>query len=185
MYCRQFLADGLLDRDYCIYVSSSLTDKQFRTQFSNIENLNLIQNSKFINPYLHNDPFDKQGYSSFFPDSSSVSDNKTSVITLENSESTNKLSLTLAEIEATITHVNRLAADDPDHNRNNKNIERDLASSTGNRCIRVVVDSLTHLLTQFGEDAVLKFVNDLSFLLKDAEAMAIFTLTSSLTINKK
>ncbi|MFZ0895162.1 MAG: hypothetical protein WAZ77_11740 [Candidatus Nitrosopolaris sp.] len=91
----------------------------------------------------------------------------------------------MAEIEATITHVNRLAADDPDHNRNNKNIERDLASSTGNRCIRVVVDSLTHLLTQFGEDAVLKFVNDLSFLLKDAEAMAIFTLTSSLTINKK
>jgi archaellum biogenesis ATPase FlaH len=67
MYCRQFLADGLLDRDYCIYVSSSLTDKQFRTQFSNIENLNLIENSKFINPYLHNDLFDKQGYSSFSP----------------------------------------------------------------------------------------------------------------------
>ena len=112
MYCRQFLADGLLDRDYCIYVSSSLTDKQFRTQFSNIENLNLIENSKFINPYLHNGPFDKQGYSSFFRDSSSISDNKTSVIALENSESTNKLSLTLAEIEATITHINRLAADD-------------------------------------------------------------------------
>ncbi|MGB7953062.1 MAG: hypothetical protein WCF23_03705 [Candidatus Nitrosopolaris sp.] len=112
MKIRQFLADGLLDRDYCIYVSSSLTDKQFRTQFSNIENLNLIENSKFINPYLHNGPFDKQGYSSFFRDSSSVSDNKTPVIALENSESTNKLSLTLAEIEATITHINRLAADD-------------------------------------------------------------------------
>jgi len=41
MYCRQFLVDGLLDRDYCIYVSSSLTDKQFKTRFSKIQNLNL------------------------------------------------------------------------------------------------------------------------------------------------
>jgi archaellum biogenesis ATPase FlaH len=62
-----------------------------------------------------------------------------------------------------------------------KNIDRDITSSTSNRSIRVVVDSLTHLLTLFGEDAVLKFVNDLSFLLKDAEAMAIFTLTSPLS----
>jgi len=181
MYCRQFLADGLLDRDYCIYVNSSLTDKQFRTQFSNIENLNLIQNSKFINPYLHNGTVGNQGYSSFSRDSSSVSDN--TVSGLEKSESTNKLSLTLAEIEETITQINRLAADDSDHNSSiGKNIDRDIASSsTGNRSIRVVVDSLTQLLTLFREDAVLKFVNDLSFLLKDAEAMAIFTLTSPLS----
>ena len=183
MYCRQFLADGLLDRDYCIYVSSSLTNKQFRTQFSNIENLNLIQNSKFINPYLHNGTVGNQGYSSFSRDSSSDSDNKTSVSGLEKSESTNKLSLTLAEIEATINQINRLAADDPDHNSSiGKNIDRDIvSSSTGNRSIRVVVDSLTQLLTLFREDAVLKFVNDLSFLLKDAEAMAILTLTSPLS----
>jgi hypothetical protein len=37
---------------------------------------------------------------------------------------------------------------------------------------------LTQLLTVFEESAVLKFVNDLSFLLKDVGAMAIFTLTS-------
>ena len=181
MYCRQFLVDGLLDKDYCIYVSSSLSDKQFRTQFSNIENLNLIENSKFINPYLLDGSVGNQGYSSFSHYSSAVSDNKTSVRGLEKNESVNKLSLTLAEIEATITQINRLAADDPGHNSSiNKNIDRDITSSTGNRSIRVVVDSLTHLLTLFGEDAVLKFVNDLSFLLKDAEAMAIFTLTSPL-----
>ncbi len=177
MYCRQFLADGLLDRDYCIYISSSLTNKQFRTQFSNIENLNLIQNSKFINPYLHNGTVSNLGYSSFSRDSSSVSDN--TVSGLEKSESTNKLSLTLAEIEETIT-----AADDASDDNSSicKNIDRDIASSlTGNRRIRVVVDSLTQLLTLFREDAVLKFVNDLSFLLKDAEAMAIFTLTSPLS----
>jgi hypothetical protein len=140
MYCRQFFADGLLDGDYCIYISSSLTNKQFRTQFSNIENLNLIENSKFINPYLYDRPVGNQGYSSFSRDSSSVSDNKTSVSGLEKSESINSLSLTLAEIEATITHINKLAADDRDHNSSiSKNIDRDITSSTGNRCIRVVV----------------------------------------------
>jgi KaiC/GvpD/RAD55 family RecA-like ATPase len=150
MYCRQFFEDGILDRDYCIYVSSSLTNKQFRTQFSNIENLNLIQNSKFINPYLYN--------------------NRTTS-GLEKSESISKLSLTLAEIESTITQINR-SANDFVHSKN---------ASTGDRGIRVVVDSLTHLLTLFGEDAVMKFLNDLSFVLKDAEAMAIFTLTSPLS----
>ncbi len=76
MYCKQFFEDGILDGDYCIYVSSSLTDKQFRTQFSNIESLNLIQNSKFINPYLYNSALGKlRANSSILP---LVSDNKTS-----------------------------------------------------------------------------------------------------------
>ncbi|MGA9151428.1 MAG: hypothetical protein WBZ36_12695, partial [Candidatus Nitrosopolaris sp.] len=60
MYCKQFFEDGILDRDCCIYVNSSLTNKQFRTQFSNIENQNLIQNSKFINPYLYKCALSKQ-----------------------------------------------------------------------------------------------------------------------------
>src|SRR5437867_66074 len=53
MYCRQFFSDGLFDGDYCIYISSSLTSKQFRNHFSNVEKLNLVQNSRFINPYLY------------------------------------------------------------------------------------------------------------------------------------
>ena len=44
--------------------------------------------------------------------------------------------------------------------------------------VRIVLDSLTHLFAVFGENAVLKFINDLSFILKEADAMAIFTLTS-------
>jgi KaiC/GvpD/RAD55 family RecA-like ATPase/class 3 adenylate cyclase len=172
MYCKQFFEDGILDRDYCIYVNSSLTNKQFRTQFSNIENQNLIQNSKFINPYLYD--------CALVPDSSisshspTVSNNKTSSFRLsglEMSQGTNKLSLTLAEIDATLAQIT--LANDPDHNKN--------PTSTANRGIRVVVDSITHLLTLFGEVAVLKFINDLSFLLKEAEAMAIFTLTSPLS----
>jgi KaiC/GvpD/RAD55 family RecA-like ATPase len=162
IYCRQFIIDGLLDGDYCIYVSSSLTDKQFKTHFSNTENLNLNKNTKFINPYLCkvNPHLDN-------PDSSPIAG-------LEKSEgSCNKLSLTLAEIQTAITQINKFAANEP-HDSSAKNNNQDFASSG----IRVVVDSLTQLLTVFEESAVLKFVNDLSFLLKDVGAMAIFTLTS-------
>jgi KaiC/GvpD/RAD55 family RecA-like ATPase len=145
MYCKQFFEDGILDRDYCIYVSSSLTDKQFRTQFSNnIPNQDLIQNSKFINPYLYNRS-----------------------LTEKKNEQNNKLLPTLQAIDTTLTQINRLT--DGTHNKN--------TSSTGQRGIRVVVDSLTHLITLFGQDSVLEFINELSFLLKDTEAMAIFTLT--------
>ncbi len=87
------------------------------------------------------------------------------------SQGINELSLTLAEIDATLAQINRLPNDS--YNKN--------PSSTANRGIRVVVDSLTHLLTLFAEDAVLKFINELSFLLRDVEAMAIFTLTSPLS----
>jgi hypothetical protein len=48
----------------------------------------------------------------------------------------------------------------------------------GNRPIQLTIDSLTHLAAIFGEETVLKFLNDLSFILKDAEASAIFTLTT-------
>ena len=153
MYCRQFVIDGLLDGDYCIYISSSLTDKQFKTHFSNSENLNLYKNSKFINPYLCKGHLGTRG--------------------LEESEgSCNKLSLALAEIQTAITQINKLAANVSPESSN----DQDFAS----RGIRVVVDSLTQLLTLFEESAVLKFVNDLSFLLKDVGAMGIFTLTSPL-----
>ena len=103
VYCRQFLADGLLDRDFCIYISSTLTNKQFRTQFSNIENLNLIQNSKFINPYLYSSPVVDQRHRSFSSDSSSASDNNTG-----GHESIDKLSLTLREVQSTIPQINRM-----------------------------------------------------------------------------
>jgi KaiC/GvpD/RAD55 family RecA-like ATPase len=161
IYCRQFIADGLFDGDYFIYISSSLTDMQFRSQFSNMENLNLFKNSKFINPNLCKSHLSSSSVSG--PEKSEYSYN-------------NKLSLALAETQTAITQINKLAAN-PSDDRSANN-DQDFASSLGNGGIRVVVDSLTQLLTVYEESAVLKFVNDLSFLLKDVGAMAIFTLTS-------
>ena len=105
MYCRQFFTDGLFDGDYCIYVSSNLTDKQFRSQFSNIEKLKLIQNSKYINPYLshtYHHQLNSQQYSPPASSSSSSSsftisddiDNKKTVGGGPDNENIKKLSQT-------------------------------------------------------------------------------------------
>ena len=48
------------ERLLLLYISSSLTNRQFRAQLFNIENLNLLQNSKFINHYIYNIAQDKQ-----------------------------------------------------------------------------------------------------------------------------
>lgn len=48
---------------------------------------------------------------------------------------------------------------------------------SSNSSIRVIVDSLSQLMILSEEQAILKFINNLSFVLKDAEAMAIVTLT--------
>jgi KaiC/GvpD/RAD55 family RecA-like ATPase len=192
MYCRQFFTDGLFDGDYCIYVSSNLTDKQFRSQFSNIEKLKLIQNSKYINPYHHQ--LSSQQYS---PPASSSSSSSSFTISHDidnkvvgggdaglDNDNIKKLSLTLAEIRGDIIKAKKIGHEDNHDVNINSNSHHPAYSSSslydGNdRPIRLIVDSLTHLLVLFGESAVLKFVSDLSFLLKEFGAMAIFTLTTT------
>jgi KaiC/GvpD/RAD55 family RecA-like ATPase/class 3 adenylate cyclase len=125
MYCRQFLADGLLDGDSCLLISSTLTKKQSKDLFSGIEP-KLVRNLKFVNPYTG-------------------SSSKTDLA--------KKLSATLKEIRTTI----------------------DKDAKKG-KSVRIVIDPLTHLLLLCDEKAVLKFMTDLSLLLKDGHAMAICTL---------
>src|ERR671926_1336686 len=74
--CRQFFEDGILGGSYCIYISSSLINKQFRNQFSRIEKLDLDQNCLFINPYLYNTPIDNQAHY-YYSHSVSVSKTET------------------------------------------------------------------------------------------------------------
>ena len=203
MYCRQFFSDGLFDGDYCIYISSSLTSKQFKSHFSNVEKLNLVQNSKFINPYLYHRSFDSlEQYSPSIPatadddNKDSDNDDRAGGRMIDNENSVNKLSLTLKDIRDSLAKVTKYNdnGDDGEVDRSIGNVGSTLDHNNSayspllsnppgnnNRSVRIVVDSLTHLLAVFGESAVLKFVNDLSFLLKDVEAMAIFTLTTPST----
>src|ERR671931_368996 len=163
MYCRQFLEDGLFDGDYCIYISSNLTDRQFRSLFSDNEKINLTQNSKFVNPYIYSEGVNNSQRQHSSNYSISASDSKA----IGRTSNDNKLSFALTEIHDSIVKIRKSA-------------EPAQSSSSGNiRSIRLIIDSLTHLLAIFGESAVLKFITDVSFLLKDADAKAIFTLTTT------
>jgi len=128
MYCRQFLADGLLNGDHCLLVSSNMTEKQCSDLFSKIDP-RLAKNLKFVNPY---------------------SPSRTDIA--------KKLSATLKDIRIAIDKIN---------------------DAHKEKSTRIVIDSLTHLLLLCGEKAALKFVTDLSMLLRDNQAMAICTLAVS------
>jgi KaiC/GvpD/RAD55 family RecA-like ATPase/class 3 adenylate cyclase len=158
MYCKQFFIDCLINGDYCIYISSSLTDRQYRSLFADVDESKLLQGSHFLNPYLQKT---LAGHSASSSLSTSVSENK--------------LSLTLEIIHDLIKKV-RNGENDNYEKKQNKVNEHSLDTT---KKICVVVDSLTHLLAIFNQEDVLQFVNALSFLLKEVEATAIFVLTTS------
>ncbi|HYT41736.1 MAG TPA: ATPase domain-containing protein, partial [Methylomirabilota bacterium] len=50
MYCRQFFIDGLNNDAHCIYISSTLSENQYKSLFAG--RVDLLEHSKFVNPYL-------------------------------------------------------------------------------------------------------------------------------------
>jgi KaiC/GvpD/RAD55 family RecA-like ATPase len=165
MYCRQFFIDGVLHSDYCIYISPSMTEKKFRSLFPKLEAVALDGTSKFINPYM------RMGTSNI-----TKNDNSTAADDLD------KLKLTLSEIhEILVIQKRENEGRDSTHHHLENDENKGTSSSSKIKSIRVVVDSLTQLFVLFGESAVLKFVGELSLLLKEFEATAIFTLTGSVT----
>jgi KaiC/GvpD/RAD55 family RecA-like ATPase/class 3 adenylate cyclase len=170
VYCRQFIMDGILHSDYCIYISPSMTEKKFRSLFPKLEVVALDRTSKFINPYSR-------------IDTHSIDKNSN-----DTTDDLDKLKLTLSEIHEILVIQKRENEQNSHHrlenneNRNSSSLSYNSPpSSIKSKSIRVVVDSLTQLFVLFGESAVLKFVGELSLLLKEFEATAIFTLTGSLT----
>ncbi len=128
-YCNNFFVNAINDDSFCIYVSSSFTEKQFNNLFLS-KALSVEKNSKLINPYL--------------VDQNTLSDNMTH----------EKLHLTYLKI-------------------------KELLNSQTIQSICLVVNSLTNLLTYFDLRDIIKFVTDLSFLLKEKESVAIFTIDNS------
>ena len=159
MYCKQFFVDCLMNGDYCIYISSSLTDRQYRSLFADVDESKLLQGSHFLNPYLQKT---LAGHSASSSLSTSVSENK--------------LSLTLEIIHDLIKKVKN-GENDNDYEKKQNKVNEHSLDNTKKICI--VLDSLTHLLAIFNQEDVLQFVNALSFLLKEVEATAIFVLTTS------
>jgi KaiC/GvpD/RAD55 family RecA-like ATPase len=141
VYCRQFFLDGIEVGDYCMYLSSNLTENQYRNMFSTIPGSTLNETTKFINPLR----YPLGGFD-------------------------DKLNQALSNLVETINALKK-------SNNNNS------VPTRKNITFRLVVDSLTHLFVLFGEAATIRFVTELSLVLHDAEAMAIFALTTDGTEN--
>jgi KaiC/GvpD/RAD55 family RecA-like ATPase len=157
MYCRQFLLDGLLKGEKCIFISTDLSKMQFEALFSNVEDKNILDRLKFINPCDD--------------DISSPYDNKRSISGKELANAI--LSALKRSLEIWSTSETLMTSSNQERNNNNNTI-----GGTG-KSIRLVVDSMTHTLFLLGERTLIEFVMDLTYILKGLNVTAILTLTTS------
>ncbi len=155
MYCRQFLLEGLLKGDKCIFISTDLSKMQFNALFSNVEDKNIFDRMEFINPY-----------------------DDTSLLYNDERADTGKrisnaiLSTLKSSIEIGSTNEMQTAP-------SNQKREGEYVVGGTDKPIRLVIDSMTHTLLLIGERTLIEFVMDLTHILKGLNATAILTLTTS------
>ena len=155
MYCRQFLLDGLLKGEKCMFISTDLSRMQFDALFSNVENKNILDRLEYINPC----------------DDMSLPINDEKAVSgkgLANAI----LSALKRSIEIRSTSETQKASSDQ------KREHEDVVAGT-DKPIRLVIDSMTHTLLLIGERTLIEFVMDLTRILKGLNATAILTLTTS------
>ena len=157
MYCRQFLLDGLLKGDKCIFMSTDLTKPQFDVLFSNVEDKNIADRVKFINPY--------ENFSSPHTNETEVSGKRLAA------------SLLLALKDALEIRSTREAERVPSNQK--REDRHDDLSGNANKPIRLVFDSMTHTQLLLGESTLIEFVMDLRRTLGILNVIAILTLTTS------
>jgi KaiC/GvpD/RAD55 family RecA-like ATPase len=157
MYCRQFLLEGLLKGDKCIFISTDLSKMQFKALFSNVEDKNILDRMEFINPYddMSSLPYNEE---------ESVSGKRLANAIL----SALKRSLEIGSISEMHTASS-----------NRKGEEDDVVVGGAVKPVRLVIDSMTHTLLLIGERMLIEFVIDLTHILKGLNVIAIITLTTS------
>lgn len=156
LYCRQMILESLEEGASCIYINSSMTRKEYQNLFKSVTE-EKIKKLKFLNPYL-------------VATGNKESDTSTGI-------NDPKLSATLQEIQNTI--------DEWTSSITNTNTGTNQESTTLSDYSKfaIFIDSLTHMFTLFEEDKVLKFINALSFLIKELEATALITMSGTQSSN--
>jgi KaiC/GvpD/RAD55 family RecA-like ATPase len=154
MYCRQFLLDGLLKGEKCMFISTDLSRMQFDALFSKVENKNILDRLKFINPC----------------DDMSLPINDERAAVSGKGLANAILSALKRSLEIRSTGETRATSS---NQKSNNNVD-----GTG-KPIRLVVDSMTHTLLLLGERTLIEFVMDLAHILKGLNVTAILTLTTS------
>ena len=158
LFCRQMITDSLQSEFGCVYINSSITRKEYENLFNQVTDAKL-KNLKFMNPYL-------------MPINNKEADPSASI-------NEPKLSATLQEIRKTIDQWSSSVTNTTEGTQQG-------SASTFNglaKCV-IVLDSLTHMFTIFEEDKVLKFVNALSFIIKELESMALITMSGTQSSNE-
>jgi KaiC/GvpD/RAD55 family RecA-like ATPase len=158
MYCRQFVLEGLLKGDKCIFISTDLSKMQFNALFSNVENKSIFDRMEFINPC--------EDISLPHNNDTEISGKRLATAILSDLERSLEMSRPTGEAEEAYSKQKR-----KDHG--------DTVGSTS-KLVRLVIDSMTHTQLLLGERTSIEFVMDLTRILKSLNVIAILTLTASL-----
>ncbi len=156
LYCRQMILESLEDGASCIYINSSMTRKEYQNLFKSVTE-EKIKKLRFLNPYL-------------VTTGTKESDISTGINDL-------KLSATLQEIQNTTKQWTSSVTN------TNTGTNQESTTLGNNTKYAIFIDSLTHMFTLFEEDKVLKFINALSFLIKEIEATALITMSGTQSSN--
>ena len=156
LYCRQMILESLENGASCIYINSSMTRKEYQNLFKSVTE-EKIKKLKFLNPYL-------------VATGTKESDISTGI-------NDPKLSATLQEIQNTIDEWTSSVTN------TNTGTNQESTTLSDNTKYAIFIDSLTHMFTLFEEDKVLKFINALSFLIKELEATALITMSGTQSSN--
>lgn len=156
LYCRQMILESLENGASCIYINSSMTRKEYQNLFKSVTE-EKIKKLKFLNPYL-------------VATGTKESDLSTGI-------NDPKLSATLQEIQNTIDEWTSSVTN------TNTGTNQESTTLSDNTKYVIFIDSLTHMFTLFEEDKVLKFINALSFLIKELEATALITMSGTQSSN--
>jgi archaellum biogenesis ATPase FlaH len=156
LYCRQMILESLENGASCIYINSSMTRKEYQNLFKSVTE-EKIKKLKFLNPYL-------------VATGTKESDISTGI-------NDPKLSATLQEIQNTIDEWTSSVTN------TNTGTNQESTTLSDNTKYAIFIDSLTHMFTLFEEDKVLKFINALSFIIKELEATALITMSGTQSSN--
>jgi len=158
LYCRQFLREGLIKGHRCVFVSTALSKRQFNGLFSNMDDRKpVVDPIEFINPRD-----DDNGDVPLSHHNHKVISGKKLVTAI--------LSNIIRILETTMRN---------DRKTSSSSTRSSIDGNFRNKAVRLVVDPLTHMLLLLRERTLMQFVMDLTDLLKNFNATAIITLTTS------
>ena len=150
-YCKTFFESFLKIGNSGIFLSSTLTKRQYQNLFISLSSI-LDSNSFFINPFLREQITSSE---------------------INNSEFDNSLADIKKEIDKIILSFK---LEQKNHDISEKEEEENNLPSIPQKRICMVIDSLSHLFNIFDEKDVLRFINTLSFSLKNNNILSIFTI---------